>query len=419
MVAAPLHPSAVMQTRSCGWTRGQQMRQRLHKQASKAPSGSKALSGSVLVCIALASGAIFAMAAQATLLHLGLDVGRIRDGFVAAPAAHSRSALAWWAWWSMPLAAFGVGPLSVALARWVAANWWLFRGARLVLSAALILALGVIGELPPAAATLDVRAGAAVALLVASLSALLAWLGHVVLGARRPLARPVRPVAARVAPVLAAVPWRGGGSAGAGAPFRRTRFPLARLAGAAVLGLAVFAAVGAVGGVNVLVDQSMPPSMRERVVREAPPRAPAAAVASRDGIAGPAASMAAAAVTAGRVVDALVIPESELTFAKGYKRRAALAAAERRSVRIVAAAERAERKMPARLRRVAALRPVEDVRPRAAAPRATARHQRAHRRDATAPRHAPPPAPRANARRHARGHDRVARVEPGHRASWF
>jgi hypothetical protein len=120
------------------------------------------------------------------------------------------------------------------------------------------------------------------------------------------------------------------------------------------------------------------------------------------------------------VVGGVLIPESELTFAKGYlKRKAAIAgaivAAQRESARIVAAAEQAENKGP---KHVAALHPVQygHARRHAGYVRHADRHARARKRymdEHMGDRHEAPRHPdyRAQDRRRVRGHDRYARLE--------
>jgi hypothetical protein len=412
----------------------------------------KALSSSVLVCVTLISGALLGMAAQSGLFHLGLDFGSVRDdllvGQIAAHGAHSRPALAWWAWWLVPLAAFFVGPLSVAVTRWLFANWWLFRAARIIATTAVVLMLAAVGELAPAATTLDVRSGAAASMLVAVGSALLAWLGARVFSApgRKPAQSPVPTASARrrasgpppehirfriSPPIPAPVPWRGGGSADAGAPFVRVRqrhslvarLTFARLAVVAVLTLVVSAGVAAVSGVTVLVEHATPGALRQLAARGGLP-VEALPSAAQAGVAATAPVAIARAEPAGMVVRGVLIPESELTFARGYiKRKAAIAgaiaAAQRESARIVAAAEQAENKQP---KHIAALRPVQygHTRRHVAYVRHADRHARAHKRYVgehmdqrhEAPRH---PDYRVHDRRRPRGHDRYARLEPRYR----
>ena len=408
----------------------------------------KAVSSSVLVCVTLISGALFGMAAQSGLLHLGLDFGSVHDdlfvGQIAAHGAHSRPALAWWAWWLVPLAAFFLGPLSVAVTRWLIANWWLFRAARFITTAAIVLMLAAIGELPPAATTLDMRSGAAASMLVAVGSALLAWLGARIFGAagrkparspvlaaaerRRPAGPPPDHIRFRVSPPIpAAVPWRGGGSVDAGAPFMRprqrhslvARFTFARLALVAGFALVVSVGVAAVSGLTVLVEHATPGVVRQLAARsglpvEAPPST------AQAGIAASAPLVIARAWPAGMVIDGVMVPESELTFAKGYVKRkaviaAAITAAQRESAKIVTAAEKAEDK---RAKHVAALRVVQDSHGRRHIVyiRHADRHARARRHYAgerhEAPRH---PWYGAHDPRRMRGHDHYARLEPHYR----
>ncbi|HLH87210.1 MAG TPA: hypothetical protein VKX28_02025 [Xanthobacteraceae bacterium] len=393
----------------------------------------------MLVCVTLISGALFGMAAQSGLLHLGLDFGSVRDdlivGQIAAHGAHSRPALAWWAWCLVPLAAFFVGPLSVAVTRWLITNWWLLRTARFITTAMVVLMLAAIGELPPAATTLDVRSGVAASMLVAIGSALLAWLGARVVCAsgckrawspgaaaserRRPAGPPPDHIRCHLSPPIPMpAPWRGGGSVDAGTPFLRVRqrhslvarIPSARLALVAGFALLVFAGVAAVSGLTVLVEQATPGALRQlAALGGLPVEAPASA--AQVGLAATAPVVIAAA-PAGMVIDGVLVPESELTFAKGYlKRRAAIAAAitaaQRESARIVAAAEKAEDKRP---KHVAALRPVQygHTRRHVAYIRHAERHGRVRRRYA-GERHPPY---RAHEPRRLRGHDHYARLEP-------
>src|SRR5262249_59410291 len=102
----------------------------------------------VVVCVVLASGAAFGMAAQAALQHVALDFGSIHGDLIVNRTASARSAAAWWAWWMVAVAAVFVGPLSAALARTLIANWWLMRGLRLAATAAVVLVLAAIGWRP-------------------------------------------------------------------------------------------------------------------------------------------------------------------------------------------------------------------------------------------------------------------------------
>jgi hypothetical protein len=231
----------------------------------------------------------------------------------------------------------------------------------------------------------------------------------------------------------AAPPWRGGGSAGAGAPFVRmrqrhalvARFTIGHLALVAMLAVVVFAAVVGVSGVTVLVEHATPGAIRQLVVRSGlrasePPRA--AQAIGTAAVAPPA--PVAQAEPPGMEVDGVLIPESELTFAKGYLKRQAVLAAQRASVKIVAAAEKAEAKLPARLKHVAALRPVHYGRTHRHVARGrhterhVERHDRVDKQHTGERRPAPRHADRARDRRRVRGHDRYA-LEPRYRLARF
>ena len=82
----------------CG--RYPQMRQAFTSQNFSAFTRSRApsrISLSVAVCVVLASGAAFGMAAQAALHHFALDFGSIRDELIVGRTANARAAVAWWA----------------------------------------------------------------------------------------------------------------------------------------------------------------------------------------------------------------------------------------------------------------------------------------------------------------------------------
>jgi len=81
--------------------------------AGPIPSGPAAV---ILICVVMASGATFGIAAQISLQRLGLDFDSLRSDVLAHRAATSHFALAWWAWWLIAPAAFLAGPLSTAAA---------------------------------------------------------------------------------------------------------------------------------------------------------------------------------------------------------------------------------------------------------------------------------------------------------------
>jgi len=314
------------------------------------------VSATVMVCLVLASGAAFGMAAQAALHHFALDFGSIRDDLIVGRAATARAATAWWAWWVVALAAFFVGPLSARLARTLIAHAWLMRGLRFVATAAVVLGLAAIGGLRPAPSTLAVTTHAAVGLMVVAGSTLLAALGALVFGGFAPKTVPIRvrePVAGRLA---AAQPPRGGGSVRSGLPLLRFRernalvprpFSIARLAVAAGLAAVAFAVVSALGGASVLVNSLSPDAARELAAAHIPSAGAVShartlalallpAEQRRRVVMPPVAMLDApplkpveppvAPEPRQRAIAASVsapVAETELTFAKGYSRRRA------------------------------------------------------------------------------------------------
>ncbi len=307
-----------------------------------------------MLCVVLASGAAFGMAAQAALHHFALDFGSIYGGLFVDRTASARAAAAWWAWWVVAVAAVFVGPLSAALARNLVDNWWLMRGLRLAATAAIVLGLAAIGGLSPAPSALASTTNAAFGLLVVAGSTVLAGLGALVLGGILPKAEPVRvclPASGRVA---RAHPPRGGGSIRSGLPFLLFRqrnalvpgpFSIARLGIVAALAVAVFAAVSVLGGATVLLNSVAPGAVRELAASTIPSvgaRSHARALVlallpaeERRPVVMPPVVMLDAppvkpseAPEAQRTIAATVgyggpIPESELTFSKGYARRRA------------------------------------------------------------------------------------------------
>ena len=320
------------------------------------------MSASVVVCIVLASGAAFGMAAHAALHHFALDFGSIHGDLIADRTATARSATAWWAWWLVAAAAFFVGPLSAALTRTLMANWWRMRGLRLTATAAVVLVLAAIGGLRPAASTLAVTTHAAVSLLVVAGSTLLAGLGACLLGGIGPKAAPIAtrgPAYTNFVPLPLAQPSRGGGSVKSGLPLRRFRqwnalvpgsFSVGRLAFAAVLALFILAAVSALGSMSVLLNSVAPDAVRHLAasnMRSAGATGQARALAlallpveERRRVVMPPVAMLDApplkpveppeppelrqrAITASVGYGAPTLLESDLTFTKGYSRRRA------------------------------------------------------------------------------------------------
>ncbi len=352
-------------------------RQDIKRKAISATAAVKAVPATVLVCVVLTSGALFGMAAQTALDHYGLDLASVRDHLILNQVAQSRSALAWWAWWFVAVAAFFVGPLSVAATRYLIAYWWLLRGVRLLVSVALVLGLAAIGHLPAAPSTFDIRASAAAGTLVVVMSAVLAALGARSIGVARRrragmLARDGGPVR-DFDPVPAPLPRRGGGSIESGLVLRRIRPTHAlvpglrrrgRLALAGLLAVAVLAAVSALSGAGVALELVAPGAIRQLlVVTTARAGRPVRTVqadetqrrATRIRVMG---FVPLPPDDGGHSHIAILatIPEGELTFAKGYVRRqAAQEAAEQRAAQqaadIVLAALQFQIKVPDKLRR--------------------------------------------------------------------
>jgi hypothetical protein len=233
------------------------------------------VSSIVLVCVVLASGAAFGMAAQAALQHLALDFASIHNDLIAGRTASARSATAWWAWWLAAAAAFFVGPLSASLARTLIASWWVMRGLRLAATAAMVLVLAAVGGLRPAPSTLAFTTHATLGLLVVAGSTLLATLGALFLGGFGPQSASARvraPAHGTFSPLPVAQRPRGGGCFSSGLPVLRFRrrhalapgpFSFGRLAVAAVLALAVVSAVSALGGASVLINSLTPGAVRQ------------------------------------------------------------------------------------------------------------------------------------------------------------
>jgi hypothetical protein len=279
--------------------------------------------------------------------------------------------------------AFFIGPFSVGLTRWVVANWWLFRGARILGSAAGVLALAAIGELRAAPSSLAATDGAAVGAVVVALAALLAVLGVQMTGSgvRTASVRTFGERSRAIAFPMVAGVLTGGGSINTGMLLRRTRPEhslvirsgrVGRLLIGAVLAAIVFATVAAVSGSAVLTELITPAAARQilpwntpflawnaappvttihrvRHVRIAPSPWPAPSASSapttpsaasspppgsaavesrRDGISGATGITGSTGVTqvvapSTMVATGAPISENELTFAKGYEKRRA------------------------------------------------------------------------------------------------
>jgi hypothetical protein len=236
------------------------------------PSGPAA---TILICLVMASGAAFGIAAQISLQRLGLDFDSIRGDVLAHRTATPHFALAWWAWWLVALGAFFVGPLCVAATRAIVIGCRLMPGlgsfATAFATAMVALGLAAVAQprsFPPAAA---VATNVVVSLLMVIGSTVLALLGAQLLGNRD---RTATPLGFRLGGQLRhlqgsapfpAIALRREGSANSGLPLLRTRqpdqlvhrsFSGARAALVAQLAILVFAPVSVLAGSNVLLNLS-------------------------------------------------------------------------------------------------------------------------------------------------------------------
>jgi hypothetical protein len=221
----------------------------------------------------MASGAAFGIAAQISLQRLGLDFDSIRSDVIAHRAATPHFALAWWAWWLLPLGAFFVGPLCIAATRAIVGGGQLIPGLRLFATAIAVLALAAAGQPRPSPLAGPVATNAAVSVLVVIGSTALALLGaHLLGGLSRD--RTAAPWGARIGARLRhvqgsarclAVPSLREGSANSGMPLlrkpRRHRlvhrsFSSARVALVTLLVVLVFAPVSVLAGSTVLLHLS-------------------------------------------------------------------------------------------------------------------------------------------------------------------
>src|SRR5580658_6225379 len=135
----------------------------------------------ILICLVMASGAVFGIAAQNLLQHADLDFESMRIDVLTHRAATLHFALAWWAFCLTALGAFLVGRLCAAATRALVGRR-LTRGPLWSATAIAVLGLAAMAQLrssPPAAA---VATNAVVTLLVVIGSTVLALLGARLLG---------------------------------------------------------------------------------------------------------------------------------------------------------------------------------------------------------------------------------------------
>jgi hypothetical protein len=308
------------------------------------------VSRTVRTGVALTSGALFGMAAQAVLRYAGLDRAAIHGDLIVGAAA--RPGFAAWVWWFLAIAVFFVGPLGLILVKRFIADRWLFRGWRLLPWVVLVLGLVTLVHLAPSSLGL---ARAPQGFPVVVLSALLA-----AIGARLawPAGRSSGPQAGRDRasgpfPISRSAE---GGSVNSGLPMRRVPRVRSILSGvrgvtnvalAVLVPIAALATVSALSGAVVVRELAAPGVLRAPVAKQAirqAPRIEVLALADEPAGADPRAAVAAIRAEPVRAAPTPVpkpavrmtavaktrvpMSASELTFAKGYaKRRAALQAA--------------------------------------------------------------------------------------------
>jgi len=318
------------------------------------------ISGTVRTGVALTSGALFGMVAQAALRYVGLDLATIHGNLIVTGAA--RPGLASWVWWFLAIAIFFVGPLGVMLARRFIADRWLFRGPRMLAWVVLVLGLVTLAHLAPSSLGMtrapDGFPVVVLSALLAAIGARLAWPAE---GDRSSGPRSGRDRAS--GPFLIPRPSRGG-SVNSGLPMRGVRRVrsvmsgvrvVANVALAVVAPIAALAAVSALSGAAIVQELAVPGTIHGPIVKQAIRQAPrievlaladeeVLALADEPAGADPRAAVAAIqpepvraapppvrqpAVRITALANARVpMSASELTFAKGYaKRRAALQAA--------------------------------------------------------------------------------------------
>jgi hypothetical protein len=322
----------------------------------------KVISGTERIGVALTSGALFGMIAQAALRHVGLDLATVHRSLIVDAAA--RPGLGSWVWWFLAIAIFFVGPLSVVLVRRFVADRWLFRGPWLLLWITLVLGLVTLIHLAPSRLGMtSAPDGFPVVVLSALLAAIGARLVWPAEGDRSSAPRSGRDRASGPFPIPRP---RRGGSVNSGLPMRGMRRVRSVMSGVRVVAngalaivtpIAALAAVSALSGAAIMQQLAVPGTIHAPIVKQAIRQAPrievlafadepAGVLALADEPAGADPRAAVAAIQPEPVraapppvrqpavrITALAnsrvpMSASDLTFAKGYaKRRAALQAA--------------------------------------------------------------------------------------------
>lgn len=97
-------------------------------------------------------GTLIAMAAQVLMGRMNLDIAAVWHDLFVSSSAQLKSALAWWL---IAAAALAGGFLSGALTRFLLLNWWPLRWLRWIVGAAVVAALGVVGQMVDAPSHVD------------------------------------------------------------------------------------------------------------------------------------------------------------------------------------------------------------------------------------------------------------------------
>jgi hypothetical protein len=138
------------------------------------PDDKQTISRALILGVALISGMLLSIAAQALLAHLGLDLGAVWRGLRAPQAAQLRAAFAWWL---IAGISFVAGFVIAALAKYFSAHPIRSPRLRWLAGAAAVAALTVIGQQATAPSGLSPAASVGIGLAVMCLAGVLSLLG--------------------------------------------------------------------------------------------------------------------------------------------------------------------------------------------------------------------------------------------------
>ena len=124
--------------------------------------------------VTLISGVCLSVAAQAVLVHLGLDLGAVWRGLRAPQTAQLRAAFAWWL---IAGISFVAGFLIAVVSKYLAAHPVHSRAVRWIAGAAAVVALTLIGHQAAAPPGLSPGASVGIGLSVMCLAGVLSLLG--------------------------------------------------------------------------------------------------------------------------------------------------------------------------------------------------------------------------------------------------